>query len=65
MYKQLFNFTINNLKIKLSDNLEGWMGWAVGGKFKRGMTYVSLWLIHVVVWQKPTQTCKAIILQLK
>ena len=24
-----------------------------------------LWLIHVVVWQKPTQNCKAIILQLK
>ena len=22
-------------------------------------------LIHVVVWQKPTQSCKAIILQLK
>ena len=24
-----------------------------------------LWLIHVDVWQKPTQYCKAIILQLK
>ena len=24
-----------------------------------------LWLIHVVVWQKPTQYCKAIILQSK
>ena len=28
-------------------------------------TYVYLWLIHVDVWQKPTQHCKAIILQLK
>ena len=28
-------------------------------------TYVHLWLIHVVVWQTPTQYCKAIILQLK
>ena len=28
-------------------------------------TYVHLWLIHFVVWQKPTQHCKAIILQLK
>ena len=28
-------------------------------------TYVYLWLIHVDVWQKPTQYCKAIILQLK
>ena len=24
-----------------------------------------LWLIHIVVWQKPTQHCKAIILQFK
>ena len=36
----------------------------VGGKFKEG-TYEHLWLIHVDVWQKPTQFCKAIILQLK
>ena len=36
------------------------MGW--GG---REGTYVYLWLIHVDVWQKPTQNCKAIILQLK
>ena len=28
-------------------------------------TYVYLWLIHVDVWQKSTQHCKAIILQLK
>ena len=28
-------------------------------------TYVYLWLIHVDVWQKSTQYCKAIILQLK
>ena len=28
-------------------------------------TYVYLWLIHVDVWQKPTQYSKAIILQLK
>ena len=41
------------------------MGWEVGGGFKREETYVHLWLIHVDVWQKPTQYCKAIILQLK
>ena len=34
-------------------------------KFKREGTYVYLWLIHVDVWQKPKQYCKAIILQLK
>ena len=31
----------------------------------RERTHVGLWLIHVDVWQKPTQHCKAIILQLK
>ena len=37
----------------------------VGGSFKRAGTYVCLWLIHVDVQQKPTQYCKAIILQLE
>ena len=41
------------------------MGWGVRERFKREGTYVYLWLIHIVVWQKPTQYCKAIILQLK
>ena len=27
--------------------------------------YLYLWLIPIVVWQEPTQHCKAIILQLK
>ena len=40
------------------------MGWDVG-KFKREGMYVYLWLIHTIVWQKQTQYCKAIILQLK
>ena len=40
----------------------GKVGW-VGGRFKReGRIYVYLWLIHTVVWLKPTQHCKAIIL---
>ena len=30
-----------------------------------GDIYIYLWLIHVDVWQKPTQYCKAIIFQLK
>ena len=47
------------------DNLEGGMGWEVGGRFMREVTYVYLRLILVDVWQKPTQYCKAIILQLK
>ena len=41
------------------------MGWEVGESFRREERYVLMWLIHVDVWQKPTQHCKAIILQLK
>ena len=37
----------------------------MGGRFKKETTYVYLWLIHVDIWQKPTQYCKAIIFQLK
>ena len=33
--------------------------------FKGEGTWVNLWLVHVDVWQKPTQYYKAIILQLK
>ena len=32
---------------------------------KRKGTCVYLWLVHVDIWQKPTQDCQAIILQLK
>ena len=35
------------------------------GRLKREGVYVYLQLIHVAVWEKPTQHCKAIILQLK
>ena len=35
-----------------------------GGRSKRDGTYLYIWLIHVVQ-QKPTQQCKAIILQFK
>ena len=42
----------------LCDNLEG-------REPKREGIYVYLWMIHIVVWQKPTQYCKAVIFQLK
>ena len=35
------------------------------GETPEGGAYVYLWLTHVDVWQKPTQYCKAIIIQLK
>ena len=41
------------------------MGSEVGERFMKEGMYVYLWLIHVDIWQKPTQYCKAIILQLK
>ena len=41
------------------------MGWEMGGRFQRKGIYVYLWLIHVDVWKKQTQYCKASILQLK
>ena len=37
----------------------------MGVRFKKEGTYVYLWVIHVDVWQKPTQYCKAIVLRLK
>ena len=43
------------------NDLEGWDG--VGGR--RDGACVYLWLIHVDIWQKPTQYCKATIIQLK
>ena len=45
----------------LCDNLERWDGVGDG----REGTHIHLRLIHVDIWQKPTQYCKAIILQLK
>ena len=39
----------------LCDNLEGGMGWEVGGRLKRERMCVYLWLTHVDVWQKPSQ----------
>ena len=43
----------------------GRKGWEMGGRFKREGTHIYLWLIHVDVWQRPTQYCEAIFLQLK
>ena len=53
------------LTLVLCDNLEGWDGVELGGGSGGKGHICNLWLIHVVVWQKPTQYCKAIILQLK
>ena len=41
------------------------MGREIGGRFKREVIYIYLWLIHIEVWQKTTKFFKVIILQLK
>ena len=44
---------------------EGWDGEGGGKGDQAGWgTHVNPWLIHVNVWQKPLQYCKAISLQL-
>ena len=48
----------------LRDELEGWGG-GRGGRLRREGISVKLWLICTIVWQKPTQHCKVISLQLK
>ena len=47
------------------DNPEEWVGEGGGGEGPGRGTHVQPWLIHVSVWQKPLQYCKAINLQLK
>ena len=44
-----------------------WRWDGVGGEreVQEGRPYVDLWMIHADIWQKPTQYCKTIILQLK
>ena len=48
-----FAVWFKELKLGFCDNLEGWDG--VGGG--REGTYVYLRLMHIDVWQKPTQYC--------
>ena len=47
----------------LRDKLEGWGAEGGGGGCRMGRRQ-CLWLIHIDVWQKPSQCCKVIILQL-
>ena len=47
------------------DDLEGWDGKGDGRGGSGWGTHVHPWLTDVNVWQKPTQYCKVISLQLK
>ena len=43
---------------------KGRRGWSGEGEVQEGDIYI-LWLIHAVIWKKPIQYYKTIILQLK
>ena len=57
-----FAVWLRKLKQGLCFNLEGGMGWEMGGSFITEGIYGFLWLIYVEVSQKATKFCKAIIL---
>ena len=46
------------------DNPEGQCGEGGGRRAQDAGAHVYLWPIHVDVWQKPSQYCEVIILQL-
>ena len=56
---------LREVKLGLWINLEGWDGEEGGREGQERGDYVYVWLIHVDVWLKATEFCKAIILLLK
>ena len=58
-----FAVWLRELNLGVCNNLVGWDG-EEGGREREG-TWVYLWLICVDVWQRPTQYCNEVILQLK
>ena len=57
-------YDAGNPELVLCDNLVGRDGEGGGEKVKREGTYVYLRPIHVDVWQRPSQDCNVITLQL-
>ena len=64
-YRGINVYCWGNPKLVLCDSLEGSGGEGSGRGTSRKETHVCLWPIHVDVWQKSSQYCKVIILQLK
>ena len=58
-------YDIGNSNLVLCDYLVWWTEWEGGVRLKREGKFLCLWLNHIDVWQKPSQHCKASILQLK
>ena len=60
VHKSVLHVYVSTAALKIGSSVP-----SVWGRFKREGTYIYLWLIHVDIWQKPTQYCKAINLRLK
>ena len=58
-------YEAENPKSGLWHDPEGRGGEGGGREVQSGGTHVHPWLIHVNVWQKPSQYCKVVSLQLK
>ena len=71
-------YDAGNPKLVLCENV--WVERGAGGRFRKEVTRVCIWpiqgfrsevtrvciwLIHVAVWQKPSQYCEVTVLQLK
>jgi len=55
-----FLYVEGNPKLVLCDDLEGWDEEGCERVALEEEMYVYLWLIHVDVWQKPSQYCRHI-----
>ena len=56
---------IGHSELVLQDNPQGWDGEGCGRGVQDGETHVHPWVIHIYIWQKASQYCKVIILQLQ
>ena len=58
-------YDAGNPRLVLYDNLERWDAEGGGREAYEGGNICILWLIHVEVWQTPSQYCKLPVLKLK
>ena len=50
-------YDTKHLKLVLCDNLEGWGGEGRRSRIQDGGSRYMPWLIHIDIWQKPSQYC--------
>ena len=56
---------VGHSELVVQDNPQGWDGEGCGRGVQDGETHVHPWVIHIYIWQKASQYCKVIILQLQ